>query len=206
MARTAGSSAEDTRGRIVAAASALFSTGTYAGTSLRDIAESIGISKAALYYHFPSKESLLAAIFAPTVQRFEGMVADVTQTDGSIDRLALIERLIEAQCQHFVLVHALSADASVRIVLRDRFHFDRTISDVTRALVGSGEVGAAGLTRARCAMGAIAWTIRVTAEERIKTTTHGKTPTRLELTDDEHDVIVSAAAAVLGVTWTTASR
>src|ERR1700733_10951205 len=48
-----------TRGRILAVALELFADQGYEKTSLRDIAERLGTTKAALYYHFERKEDIL---------------------------------------------------------------------------------------------------------------------------------------------------
>ncbi len=50
----------DTRERIRAVAMELFSEQGYDNTSLREIAERLGITKAALYYHFKTKEDIVA--------------------------------------------------------------------------------------------------------------------------------------------------
>jgi len=52
----------DTRQRILDVALDLFTEQGYDGTSLRQIAERLGITKAALYYHFQSKEDILLAL------------------------------------------------------------------------------------------------------------------------------------------------
>ncbi|MEI8413073.1 MULTISPECIES: TetR/AcrR family transcriptional regulator [unclassified Kribbella] len=52
----------DTKTEIHRAAVALFSTQGYEKTSLREIAEQVGITKASLYYHYSSKQDLLRAI------------------------------------------------------------------------------------------------------------------------------------------------
>jgi AcrR family transcriptional regulator len=52
----------DTRQRILDVALELFINQGYDGTSLRQIAERLGVTKAALYYHFASKEDLLLAL------------------------------------------------------------------------------------------------------------------------------------------------
>ena len=50
----------DTRERILDAALDLFIEQGYDKTSLREIAERVGVTKAALYYHFESKEEIFA--------------------------------------------------------------------------------------------------------------------------------------------------
>jgi AcrR family transcriptional regulator len=52
----------DTRERILDVALDLFARQGFDGTSLREIAESLGLTKAALYYHFESKDDILLAL------------------------------------------------------------------------------------------------------------------------------------------------
>jgi AcrR family transcriptional regulator len=54
--------ASSTRERILDVALDLFTEKGYDKTSLREIAEPLGITKAALYYHFASKEDILMAL------------------------------------------------------------------------------------------------------------------------------------------------
>jgi AcrR family transcriptional regulator len=53
---------KDTRERILDVALDLFTEQGYDGTSLREIAEQLGVTKAALYYHFESKDDILMAL------------------------------------------------------------------------------------------------------------------------------------------------
>ena len=55
----------DTRERILAVAQELFIEQGYDGTSLREIADRLGFTKAALYYHFRSKDEILVALIEP---------------------------------------------------------------------------------------------------------------------------------------------
>lgn len=61
----------DTRQRAQRVALRLFAEYGYEGTSLRMIAEGLNITKAALYYHYKSKEEILAAVLSD----FSGSVA-----------------------------------------------------------------------------------------------------------------------------------
>src|SRR5450631_1655998 len=61
----AGSTAGDTRARILDVALELVTERGYAGMSIRDLAERLGLTTAAMYYHFASKEALLDALVAP---------------------------------------------------------------------------------------------------------------------------------------------
>ncbi|MGO9856602.1 MAG: TetR/AcrR family transcriptional regulator [Acidimicrobiales bacterium] len=55
-------SASSTRERILDIALDLFIEQGFDGTSLREIAEQLGVTKAALYYHFESKDDILMAL------------------------------------------------------------------------------------------------------------------------------------------------
>jgi AcrR family transcriptional regulator len=55
----------DTRERILAVANELFIDQGYEGTSLREIADRLDITKAALYYHFRSKDEILETLLSP---------------------------------------------------------------------------------------------------------------------------------------------
>lgn len=54
-----------TRAHILEVANELFAQQGYDATSLRQIADRVGVTKAALYYHFSSKEELLVALLEP---------------------------------------------------------------------------------------------------------------------------------------------
>ena len=52
-----------TRANIQEAALSLFTERGFDATSMREIAEQLGITKAALYYHFDSKEAIILSLF-----------------------------------------------------------------------------------------------------------------------------------------------
>lgn len=70
-----GADAGRTRDRLLAVATELFITQGYGGTSLREIAERLGISKAAIYYHFRSKEDI-ARVVVEQIMEVNGGIAD----------------------------------------------------------------------------------------------------------------------------------
>ena len=57
-----------TRQRILDVSSALFAEQGYDATSLREIADQMGFTKAALYYHFQSKDEILKALIDPAFE------------------------------------------------------------------------------------------------------------------------------------------
>ncbi len=64
---------------LLDAASSLFASGGYGGTSMRNIAKASGMLPGSIYYHYPSKADLLYAVYARGVdmicERHDRMVA-----------------------------------------------------------------------------------------------------------------------------------
>ncbi|GAA2949808.1 MULTISPECIES: TetR family transcriptional regulator [Streptomycetaceae] len=65
----------NTRQRIQDVALALFAEQGYEKTSLREIAEQLQVTKAALYYHFKTKEDILNSIFEDLNRPVEELIA-----------------------------------------------------------------------------------------------------------------------------------
>ncbi|HEY2574957.1 MAG TPA: TetR/AcrR family transcriptional regulator [Streptosporangiaceae bacterium] len=65
----------DTRSRIQAIAVELFTEQGYDKTSLREIAEQLGVTKAALYYHFKSKDDILHSLVDDYFGQVDALIA-----------------------------------------------------------------------------------------------------------------------------------
>jgi TetR/AcrR family transcriptional repressor of nem operon len=59
-----------TREQILGVARALIETRSYLGFSFQDVADAVGIRKASLYHHFPTKEALGIAVIRQATQFF----------------------------------------------------------------------------------------------------------------------------------------
>jgi AcrR family transcriptional regulator len=90
----------ETRDRILDVARRLFTEQGYDATSLREISEQLGFTKAALYYHFQSKEQILAALVQPIDAVLQGMVAGLEAADGLEGWAAAIEALVKETFEH----------------------------------------------------------------------------------------------------------
>ncbi|WP_328359531.1 TetR/AcrR family transcriptional regulator [Streptomyces sp. NBC_00445] len=64
----------DTRQRIQDIALELFAEQGYEKTSLREIAERLDVTKAALYYHFKTKEEILVSLFEDLTKPIEDLI------------------------------------------------------------------------------------------------------------------------------------
>ena len=79
---------------IVEAALHCFATQGYAATSIRDIAAGAGVSEAALYRHYKSKQKVAQLLFAEHLQGFALRMQAVVDTPEAVDvRLRQVVRL-----------------------------------------------------------------------------------------------------------------
>ncbi|MGE5146373.1 MAG: TetR/AcrR family transcriptional regulator [Candidatus Eiseniibacteriota bacterium] len=62
---------------VLEQAALLFASKGFAATSLQDVAEAIGLSRPALYYYFPSKNALLAAMVEDVTVAAVTMLAEI---------------------------------------------------------------------------------------------------------------------------------
>lgn len=88
------------KAQIVEAATDLFAEMGYEGTSLRDVAERCGMTKAALYYHYTDKEALLRSVVEFRMTRMVDMIVDAfadVPEDQPIDR---IRAFVRASANH----------------------------------------------------------------------------------------------------------
>lgn len=195
MARTVGSTAERTRARVLGAALALFTERGYAGTSMRDLADRLGMTKAALYYHFASKEALLRELVRPLIDGLNACVATVEA--GEVSSAALLRALVDLFADQRHVLHGVFYDPAARaILLAEQDFFD----GVTRLEHALGHGRPDGMLRARCALGTIRGAMLPTEELRALAADTPPTANPLrawQLTEPERRTIAAAALAAL---------
>src|SRR5437588_12845821 len=102
-------SPSDTRQRIQGVARELFSQKGVQRTSLQDIADRLGITKPALYYHFPSRDDLVRSIVAPMLDDGEQfLLAQEARGDAPVREL--IEGFFDFNYRHRADVIMLLAE------------------------------------------------------------------------------------------------
>jgi AcrR family transcriptional regulator len=195
VARTVGSAADQTRQRILHTASELFVEHGYAGTSIRDISERLGMTKGSLYYHFASKEELLLALVEPLFHAVDEFVA-AARDFGQVTP-ALVRRLIDVLDEHAPMLRSFLGDPSLERAKMDRRSMPAQFFKL-QEILGGGQDSAAML-RARCALGVIH--AGVLAPRLEDCTPGGGVPVMRagRLSDDEKAFVTDAAMAVLAV-------
>lgn len=66
-----------TRGRVLVAAAEVFARTGFLAASMNDIVEAAGVTKGAVYFHFPSKEALAVAVVEEQFAQWPAIVAAV---------------------------------------------------------------------------------------------------------------------------------
>ncbi len=102
---TRAAQAERTRQQILETAQRLFTELGYDATSLQMIADEMGLTKAAVYYHFRAKSDILHAVMQPGIQRLEALLDEAAAMRG---RRARIEHLVDGFVD-FLVKHRLYA-------------------------------------------------------------------------------------------------
>jgi AcrR family transcriptional regulator len=102
---TRAAQAERTRQQILDTAQRLFTELGYDATSLQMIADEMGLTKAAVYYHFHAKRDILHAAMQPEIQRIEALLDESAAIRG---RRARIDHLVDGFVD-FLVRHRLYA-------------------------------------------------------------------------------------------------
>jgi AcrR family transcriptional regulator len=105
---------EATSERILAAAGALFAERGYRATSMQAIAQSVGTTKAALYYHFPSKDEILHRLTIPLLAELESTLDEAgTHEDPDTVRWRAIEGFLDVSLRHRTTLLMLVRDMTL---------------------------------------------------------------------------------------------
>ena len=135
----------DRRG-LLDAAVAVFNESGYDATSVAALATRLGLSKAALYHHFSSKEEILETALGEALDGLEGVLAD-TRTVVPSERLAAVlqgaVRVLAAHLPSVTLLLRVRGNSDVeRRALERRRAFDQEVTRIVRAAQQDGAVRA----------------------------------------------------------------
>lgn len=176
-----GGGGESTQRRILGAALDLFVEKGYGETSLREIAERLGFTKAALYYHYQAKEDILLELVRPLLDALDDVLPQATAVPDRRQQRAVLSAYLDTCLQHRRLVRFVARDVSA--LNQPQIH-DRIEDQNARLkrLLSGPRPAPANLVRASSAIGAL-WRPLVYLTE-------------VEL-EEYRDVLVTAALAVL---------
>ena len=136
--------------RVVDAALELFAVRGVNGTSLQMIADALGVTKAAVYHQFPSKEQIVVATAETELARLDAAVtAAEAEEDRSRALEVLLSQVVDLAVERRHVVSTLMHDPVVVRLLATHEPFPRLMARVSRVLLGAAPTAEA---RVRAAM------------------------------------------------------
>jgi AcrR family transcriptional regulator len=142
-ARHDGRGRGDTRARIQQVAVHLFAEQGYEKTSLREIAERLDVTKAALYYHFKSKEDIVGSLVQDYFGQIDALISWARTQPGSADtRGTILRRYVEIVAdgdEVFRMLHQNQAAVSSLAAAKSRGElFRERLTALVDLLAGQG--------------------------------------------------------------------
>ena len=170
--------------RIASLALARFRVGGFAGTSIADLAGALGISKAAIYYHYRSKDALLHHLIDPLLDAIDACLQDHT-TPATTAQTArqLLDAYLAVLIAHREVVTLVTTDVAIlnHPSIGPRL---RAQDQQLQSLAAAPNTTVAARLRAEAALGAI-WRPLIAEPQ-------------LDLTDPDHQhTLIDAAVATL---------
>lgn len=134
--------------QILAIAAQVFIEHGYDATSVSSLAERLGLSKAALYHHYDSKEQLLDAALEEALGGLEGVLREPGAAEGDAgERLGFVLRgavqVLVDRLPYVTLLLRVRGNSDVeRRALERRRAFDHEVTGLVRAAQREGSVRA----------------------------------------------------------------
>src|SRR5581483_2151334 len=146
----------DTRQRLLDVTATLISQHGFAGTSLQMIADELGFTKAAIYYHFRTREQLLVALMEPILQQIRDVVENAeSQRTPRTQIDAMVQGFANVVAKNRSLAAVVVFDPSVHRVLQDQPDWGDLIGRQL-ALLTQLEAGTTGVIKATATLTGLA--------------------------------------------------
>ncbi len=141
--------------RILIAALNLFADHGVSGTSLQMIADALGVTKAAVYHQFKTKDEIIIAVTERQLARLEDVLEDAEATeDRPKARELLLNRVIELAVERRHMVGLMQSDPVIIRFLAEHKPFQAFLERLYAALIGD-DTGPETLVQAAMLSGAI---------------------------------------------------
>jgi AcrR family transcriptional regulator len=145
--------APDTRSRILQVAADLFPGQGYIETSLSQIARKLGLTKAAVLYHFPTKDAILMELAEPMLAALEDVLDTATEMEPESARWAVVEGILDVSFEHLRVL----AIANAAWVARDPvYRRVLAINDRALQIIAGPEAGLRERVRASATLALLA--------------------------------------------------
>ena len=151
----------DTRERIQSVALELFAEQGYDKTSLREIAERLDVTKAALYYHFKSKEDIVTSLVEDYFGQIDELVSwGRTQPKTPESRAEVLRRyyaIVAGAGEVFRMLQHNQASVNSLALAKNRCELFRERMDALVSLLTEPDPPLAGQLRAAVALASVSF-------------------------------------------------
>lgn len=161
--RTKPEQGDQTKAKLVALARELFARQGHGGVALQELCDRAGVTRGALYHHFPGKAALFEAVFEQV--HVELLMASAQAADGlpegSVDWFAagfdaFLDKVLEPDVRQIVITDAPAVLGLARFTELDERYAYTAIADGLRAAAAAGALRADDPeTMARLLLGAL---------------------------------------------------
>jgi len=125
------------KSRIISAATVLFAEHGVGGTSLQMIADAIGVTKAAVYHQFKTKDEIVIAVAEAELARVEAMLdAAQAEPDPALAREVLLSRMVDLAIERRHMESTLANDPVLNRFFAGHEPFRRLMNRLYRMLLG----------------------------------------------------------------------
>ncbi len=125
------------RARVVAAAQELFAEHGISGTSLQNIADHIGVQKAAVYYQFKTKEDIVLAVLDPAREALQSVVdAGERESDPAAAADVAIVGLVDLMVYQRAVMATLYGDPEAHRLVSEHATFQQLVRRIAELVLG----------------------------------------------------------------------
>lgn len=124
----------DRRQQIVNAAHASFTTNGYDGTTVGELAKTLGVSKAAINYYFPTKALFLDEFITPVLQELDDVIGPLAHTGNNwpTDSEHALTQYLTILTSHLDVARWMNTD----IALANHPKISARLENINRQLLG----------------------------------------------------------------------
>ena len=147
----------ETRARLLDTALGLFTVHGVEGTSLQMIADALGVTKAAVYYHFKTKDEITEAVAQPALDELVAILdhaATITRPGPRADYV--IDEFVDLVVRNRVLVAVLCSDPGIIRATSRLLHGDEIVATRLPAMLVGPDADEGAQVAAHVALAGIA--------------------------------------------------
>lgn len=146
----------DTRERILGVALDLFCEQGYDKTSLRQIADRLGFTQAAIYYHFAAKQDILVALYLRFTELVRPVFDQLRKEAGPPGWAGVLRELVGTMLAHRKLFALWERNQRALSALRVEGHGEHEeMDEQVRQILDNPAIPAPDRVRLACALGAL---------------------------------------------------